>query len=114
MTSGTCGRLCKIQGSVFKPTYSTPSRLQLLFGGLNKLAGAPFLLPEPANVEALRVPINGSGTLVPISAVFHAPTPALTKAPVPGQALTYSLDPLNKYTSEELQSATKLALELFV
>ena len=65
-------------------------------------------------------PINNSGTSKPTPAISCAPTPApaqtsalaqapastLTSASVPG--------PPRRYTDENLQRATKLALELFV
>ena len=47
---------------------------------------------------------NGSGTSELTPAVFHAPTPAFASAP----------GPPGRYTNEDLQKATKLALELFV
>ena len=49
-------------------------------------------------------PTDDSGTPVPTPAVSRAPTPA--PASVPG--------PPGRYTDEDLQRATKLALELFV
>ena len=50
------------------------------------------------------VPIKGSGTHTLTLAAFRAPT--LAPAPVPG--------PLGRYTDENLQRATKLALDSFV
>ena len=51
-------------------------------------------------------PTNDSGTPVPYPVVSRAPTPASATASVPG--------PPGRYTDEDLQRTTKLALELFV
>ena len=54
--------------------------------------------------NAGRAPTNDNGTLVPMPAVFCA----LTSAPASAPGLP------ERYTDEDLQRATKLALELFV
>ena len=73
-------------------------------------------------------PINDSGTPVPIPAVFCAPTaapaetpvpaetpaPAQAQAPTPTSACASVSGPPERYTDEDLQRATKLALESFV
>ena len=76
--------------------------------------------------NASRAPSNSSNTLVPISAVFPtftsvpAQTSFPTKAPAPTQAPAFTsapastLGPLGRYTDEELQRVTKLALKSFV
>ena len=51
-------------------------------------------------------PTDDNGTPVPIPAVSRAPTPVPAPASVPG--------PPGRYTDEDLQRATKLALESFV
>ena len=47
-------------------------------------------------------------------AVFRAPTPVPAQAPAPTLAPTSASGPPGRYTDEDLQRATKLALELFV
>ena len=51
-------------------------------------------------------PTDDSGTPVPTPAVSRAPTPAPAPASASG--------PPGRYTDEDLQRTTKLALELFV
>lgn len=51
---------------------------------------------------------KGSSTLTSISAVSHTQTPA------PAQTLTPNLSPPGLYTNMNLQTATKLAFQLFV
>ena len=55
-------------------------------------------------------PTNDSGTPVPTPAVSRAPTAAPAQAPAPASAP----GPPGRYTDEDLQRATKLALESFV
>ena len=65
-------------------------------------------------------PTDDSGTPEPTPAVSHAPTPAPAQTPVPAQAPAPTPAPASvpgppgRYTDEDLQRATKLALELFV
>ena len=71
-------------------------------------------------------PTDDSGTPVPTPAVSRAPTPAPAQSPVPikasAPAQTFAFTPApasvpgppGRYTDENLQKATKLALELFV
>ena len=65
--------------------------------------------PPPAGEDELAgdvpgAPTEGSGTHTPTPAASRAPTPA--PAPAPG--------PPGRYTDEDLQRATKLALDSFV
>ena len=55
---------------------------------------------------------NNSGTPEPIPAVFCAPTSAPAQALAPAPASVSG--PLGRYMDEDLQRATKLALQLFV
>ena len=68
-------------------------------GGKNKLAGA---LTE------------GNSTPSPSSVVFQALTPAPAQASAPTLAPASASGPPRRYTNEDLQRATKLALESFV
>ena len=58
------------------------------------------------------IPTNDSSILVPIPAVsrVYTPAPAQTSTPAPASVP----GPLGRYTNEDLQRATKLALKLFV
>ena len=62
--------------------------------------------PPPAGKDGLArgVPFEGSGTFTSTPAASRTPTPASASA----------LGPPGKYTDEDLQRATKLALELFI
>ena len=62
--------------------------------------------PPPAGEDGLAggAPSEGSGTPTPTPAASRVPTPAPASAP----------GPPGKYTDEDLQRATKLALESFV
>ena len=64
--------------------------------------------PPPAGKSELAggTPSKGSGT--------PTPTPATSRAPTPASAPASASGALGKYTDENLQRATKLALELFV
>ena len=53
MAFGTCGRPCRVQGCVSKPTGSTPSRSLSPFRGLDELAGAQAPPPWPSNVPVV-------------------------------------------------------------
>ena len=71
------------------------TRRNLLLSGKNKLAGAPT---------------KGNSTPSPSPVVSQAQTPAPAQAPAP----TPAPGPPGRYTDEDLQRATKLALKLFV
>ena len=60
-------------------------------------------------------PINDSDTPIPTFAISSAPTAAPTQAPAPtlASALAFVPGPPGRYTDEDLQRATKLALESF-
>ena len=68
--------------------------------------------------NAGRAPTNNNGTFQPIPAVSCAFTPALANISAPAQAFTpapaSTLGPPGRYTDNNLQRTTKLALKLFV
>ena len=68
--------------------------------------------------NASGAPTNNSNTSVSTPAISCTLTPAPAQTFVPAQAPTpaptSASDPPGKYTDEDLQRATKLALELFV
>ena len=70
--------------------------------------------PPPAGEDELagEAPTDGSGIPVPTPAVSRVPTLAPAGAPAPAQIPAPG--PPVRYTNEDLQRATKLALESFV
>ena len=59
-------------------------------------------------------PTNDGGTPVPTPAVSRASTPAPAQGSAPTPASASAPSPPRRYTDEDLQRATKLALESFV
>ena len=53
MATGTCGHPRRVQGRVFEPIGSTPSRSPSPFGDPDELAGAQALPLEPPNVPVI-------------------------------------------------------------
>ena len=72
--------------------------------------------PVPAGKDELteKVLIKGSGTSTFIPAVLYTPIPILPQVPALVQALALTPGLPSRYTDEDLQRATKLALKLFI
>ena len=66
--------------------------------------------PLSGKDELGEAPTKGNSTF----AVSRTPTPALAQALAPTSAPASAPSPPERYTDEDLQRATKLALELFV
>lgn len=65
--------------------------------------------------NALKVSTKGSGTLILIPIVFHAPIPASTQALASAQTFASALGLPGMYTNMNLQRVTRLtSLELFI
>lgn len=64
-------------------------------------------------INALKAPTKSSGTPTPTRAVSCVPTLAPAQVFAPAQALAPVPDPPGSYTDEDLQRATKLAVNLY-